>query len=42
VAAAVARVIVGTGEAPALTPIEIDDRIAAAMWEPVYLPYRPA
>jgi malate dehydrogenase (oxaloacetate-decarboxylating) len=42
VAAAVARVIVGTGEAPALTPIEIDDRIAAAMWQPVYLPYRPA
>ncbi|HYN10866.1 MAG TPA: NAD-dependent malic enzyme [Vicinamibacterales bacterium] len=42
VAVAVARAIVDTGEVPALTTDEIEDRVAAAMWEPVYRPYRVA
>jgi malate dehydrogenase (oxaloacetate-decarboxylating) len=42
VAAAVARAIVDSGQAPQLTPEEIDDRVEASMWSPVYRPYRVA
>jgi malate dehydrogenase (oxaloacetate-decarboxylating) len=42
VAVAVARAIVGTGEVPALTTDAIEGRVAAAMWQPEYRPYRVA
>jgi malate dehydrogenase (oxaloacetate-decarboxylating) len=42
VAAAVARTIVDSGQVRRLTPAEIDGRVAAAMWEPAYRPYRVA
>ena len=42
VAAAVAREIVDSGQVPSLTPGEIDDRVEASMWLPVYRPYRVA
>jgi malic enzyme len=40
VAVAVARALVDTGAAPPITVQEIEDRVSAAMWEPVYLDYR--
>jgi malic enzyme len=40
VAMAVGRALVDAGAAPELTPGEIDDRIAASMWEPEYRTYR--
>jgi malate dehydrogenase (oxaloacetate-decarboxylating) len=40
VAAAVGRALVDAGAAPELTASEIDDRISASMWEPVYKRYR--
>jgi malate dehydrogenase (oxaloacetate-decarboxylating) len=40
VAQIVGRVLVETGAASRLTAAEIDNRIAGAMWEPVYRPYR--
>jgi malate dehydrogenase (oxaloacetate-decarboxylating) len=40
VAIAVARAVVDAGAAPPITACEIEDRVAAAMWEPVYLEYR--
>ena len=40
VALAVGRALVDAGAAPALTPDEIAERVAASMWEPVYLRYR--
>ena len=40
VARAVGRTLVESDAANRLTAGEIDDRVAAAMWEPVYLPYR--
>jgi malate dehydrogenase (oxaloacetate-decarboxylating) len=42
VALAVGRALVDAGAAPPATPREIETRIAAAMWEPRYRPYRPA
>ncbi|HEY7475383.1 MAG TPA: NAD-dependent malic enzyme [Vicinamibacterales bacterium] len=42
VAVAVAQAIVDTGEVPPLTTREIEDRVTAAMWQPVYRPYRAA
>ena len=42
VAGAVARALVEAGAAPPLEPEEIERRIAAQVWEPEYLPYRPA
>jgi malate dehydrogenase (oxaloacetate-decarboxylating) len=40
VALAVGRALVDAGAAPQLTPVEIAERVAASMWEPVYLKYR--
>jgi len=40
VALAVGRALVDVGAAPQLTPVEIAERVAASMWEPVYLKYR--
>lgn len=40
VARAVGRALVDAGAASSMTPMEIDDRLAASVWEPVYLPYR--
>jgi malate dehydrogenase (oxaloacetate-decarboxylating) len=40
VARAVGRALVETGAANPRTTTEIEDRIASAMWEPVYRPYR--
>ena len=40
VAVAVGRALVESGAAPSLTGPEIEDRVAAAMWEPDYLEYR--
>jgi malate dehydrogenase (oxaloacetate-decarboxylating) len=40
VAVAVGGTLVETGAANWLTVSEIEDRVAAAMWEPVYRPYR--
>ncbi len=40
VAVAVGRALVNAGAAPQLTPGEIAERVAASMWEPVYLNYR--
>jgi malic enzyme len=42
VARAVAEAIVGAGCAGSLAPGEIDARLDAVIWDPVYLPYRPA
>jgi malic enzyme len=42
VAIEVARALVEAGAAAPLAPREIEARIAATMWEPVYRPYRPA
>jgi malate dehydrogenase (oxaloacetate-decarboxylating) len=41
VAVAVGCALVDAGAAPPLTVQEIEDRVAASMWEPVYLEYRP-
>jgi len=41
VARAVGRTLVEAGAAPDRSPEEIDARIAASIWEPAYLPYRP-
>jgi malic enzyme len=40
VALAVGRALVDAGAAPALTPDEIAERVAASMWKPVYPRYR--
>ena len=40
VARAVGRALVDAGAAPECSPEEIDSRIAEAIWEPAYLPYR--
>jgi malate dehydrogenase (oxaloacetate-decarboxylating) len=40
VAVAVGRALVNAGAAPQLTSGEIAERVAASMWEPVYLKYR--
>ena len=40
VAVAVGRALVDTEAASWLSVSEIEDRVAAAMWEPVYRPYR--
>ena len=40
VAVAVGRALVDAGAAPPLAAPVLERRIAAAMWEPVYLPYR--
>jgi malate dehydrogenase (oxaloacetate-decarboxylating) len=42
VAAAVGRALVDAGAAPPIAPCEIDRRIESLIWEPCYLPYRPA
>jgi malate dehydrogenase (oxaloacetate-decarboxylating) len=42
VAVAVARAIVDSGQVVQLTSQQIDDRVSAAMWAPVYRPYRVA
>ncbi|MHC4133963.1 MAG: NAD-dependent malic enzyme [Planctomycetota bacterium] len=42
VGTAVARALVDADAAPPLSAEEIDERIAEFIWEPVYLPYRPA
>jgi len=42
VASAVARELVRSGAAAAASDDELDARIAATIWEPVYVPYRPA
>jgi malic enzyme len=42
VAAAVAGALVEAGDVAPLAPEEIERRVAAAMWEPVYRPYRAA
>lgn len=42
VAAAVARTLVDMGAAPPVPPGDIERRIAATVWDPVYRPYRPA
>jgi malate dehydrogenase (oxaloacetate-decarboxylating) len=42
VAVAVGRALVDAEAAPHLTPREIEDRVVAAMWDPVYRRYRPA
>ncbi len=42
VAVAVGRALVDAGAAPELTPREIEERVAAAMWQPKYVKYRPA
>ena len=42
VALAVGRALVEAGAAPEMTKCEIEDRVTATMWEPVYRPYRPA
>ena len=42
VAIAVAHSLVDSGAAPPLARGEIESRIAATVWEPVYRPYRPA
>ena len=36
-----ARTLVDMGAAPPLSAEEIDERISAFIWDPVYLPYRP-
>jgi malate dehydrogenase (oxaloacetate-decarboxylating) len=41
VAVAVATVLVETGDVTPVTTDEIESRVAAAMWKPVYQPYRP-
>lgn len=41
VAVSVARALVDAGAADPMTQREIDDRVAAAMWEPSYARYRP-
>ena len=42
VASAVARTLVEVGAAPPLEQEEIERRISQHVWEPEYLPYRPA
>ena len=42
VAIAVARQLVGSGAAPALSDDEIERRVTRLMWTPAYLPYRPS
>jgi malate dehydrogenase (oxaloacetate-decarboxylating) len=42
VAVAVARVLVDSGQALRLSAQQIDDQVTAAMWTPVYRPYRVA
>ncbi len=42
VAVAVGRALVEGGAAPEMTRREIEDRVTAMMWEPVYQPYRLA
>ena len=42
VAIAVARELVRTGSAPSLQDEEIVRRVTGMMWDPAYLPYRPA
>ncbi len=42
VAVAVGRALVECGAAPAIPTAEIESRIADAIWEPKYLPYRTA
>jgi hypothetical protein len=36
----VGHALVREGAAPPLTPQQVEDRVAAAVWEPTYLPYR--
>jgi malic enzyme len=40
VAVAVGCALVGAGAAPAIARTEVERRVAAGIWEPVYLPYR--
>ena len=40
VAAAAGRALVAAGAAPPLPDAEIDRRVSAGIWDPVYLPYR--
>jgi malic enzyme len=40
VAVAVGQTLVNEGAAPPLTPQQVEDRVAGAVWEPDYLPYR--
>jgi malate dehydrogenase (oxaloacetate-decarboxylating) len=42
VAIAVGMALIEAGAAPRLSKQEVEDRIAASIWEPVYLPYRAA
>ncbi len=42
VAMAVGRALVDAEAAPHLAPREIEDRVSAAVWDPVYLKYRAA
>jgi malic enzyme len=42
VGTAVARALVDADAAPPLSAEEIDERISTFIWEPAYLPYRPA
>jgi malate dehydrogenase (oxaloacetate-decarboxylating) len=42
VGTAVARALVDADAAPPLSAEEIDERISEFIWDPVYLPYRPA
>lgn len=42
VAVAVGRALVDAGAAPHMTPADVEDRVAASMWEPAYRSYRAA
>lgn len=42
VAVAVGKALVAGGSAPYMSDADIADHVAASVWEPVYLPYRPA
>ena len=42
VATAVARALIACGAAPPMSDDQIGHQVAAAVWEPVYLPYREA
>jgi malic enzyme len=42
VAMAVAQVATADGLAAALPPEELEHRLSAAMWQPIYRPYRRA
>jgi malate dehydrogenase (oxaloacetate-decarboxylating) len=42
VAVAVARELVRAGAAPSMPDSDIERRVAGMMWDPAYLPYKPA